>query len=461
LNSSRNHSPNNLSYVINNSQLSINYKYGLNTIDDEIDEYEFTLAQKAHPKIPKRTKNASVDLGANSRRDRIKIKKLGENSLDDINLSVIRKNRPVSALSTPMRKEKRRSNEEVKHTVEAMLERFKTKQDQAKQRLELLKLQKEEEQMSFIFDKPRIYSKNFMLPSDDFVTRQVIYKNEVDKKIQELKELQKQKLIEYEKTHPGYGIKIEEDDIQQKIDWLIKWKEQIIRRNIEKKKELMKKLMEECTFQPNINPNSKRILDDNLDRRVKIPPFERLSRGSSVPRKRNFSARGAETNIKNNGIGSKSKILINEKEEIKNLKNGLKKNNTKGIIKPVKQVLPPHTSKKVTPTIKKIKSNAPTIPSNSSSKKSLVSQDKKANDKNVLKNGIFDEKFVVNNITMSLVQSGNNNNNNNETNKSKGHPAGEISLKNKNFKVLPKLTDKDLEIMQDLFIQKMNGGDDK
>lgn len=460
LDSSHNHSANNMSYAINNSQISINYKYGLNTIDDEIDEYEFTLAKKILPKIQKRTKNASVDISANRNRGKmIKIKKLGENSLDDINLSVIKKNRPCSAMSTPMKYEKKKTEDQVKRTVEEMLDRFKFKQDQAKHKLELLKLQKEEEQSSFYIYKPRINNnKNFKVPSEDFVSRQVIYKDQLERKIQELKELQSQKLIELEKSNPGYGLKIEEDDIQQKINWLIKWKEQIIKRNLAKKKELMKKLMEECTFQPNVSKNSKKILENKIDKWTKIPPFERLSRNSSAPRKRNYSGKGADTKSNNNGIINKYGLINKEKEEIKTLKNGLLKTNTKPNLRPVRQGLPPTSNKKVVAGSSKAKSNAPTVPGNSS-KRSIESQDKKAHDKNMLKNGIFDQKFIGNNITMSLVQGANNNKN--EGIKKRGIPAGEFSVKRRNIEELPKLNNKELEIMQDLLIQKMNGGEDK
>jgi hypothetical protein len=441
--------------MINNSQISINNKYGLSIISDDLDEHEFTLAKKIPPNIPKRTKNVSVDLSANRyKKDRIKIKKPVDSFLEEINNSMVKKNRPSSAFSTPMRNEKKRTADEVKQTVDAMLERFKNQQDQFKKKVENMKMMIEEYEMSFFIDKQK-NNKNVKVSNEDFLKRQEMYKDQVEKKINELKELQTQKLIEMEKANPGYGLKIEEDEIQQKIDWLIKWKDQIIKRNLERKKELMKKLMEECTFQPNISQNSKKIMELNLKKWAKIPPFERLSRvsGSTAPKKRNLSVRAGDSKLRN-------KSTLNEKEEIKNLKKGLKKTNTKTNLTPIKKGLPPSSARKPPGNNNKIKSNAPTIPSNSSSKRSIVSQsqDKKIHDKNAHKDGIFDEKFIVNNITMSLVQGANSLN---DSNKSRGHPAGEISLKNKNFKVLPKLSEKELEIMQDLLIQKMNGGDDK
>jgi hypothetical protein len=421
---------------MNQSQFSVGGRYLNTSTDQHYDQYEFTLAKRTPQPISRKKKTISIDMNTPYyQKNKIRIKKPEEQLKEDLNGSMIKKARPSSVSSTPMRPSKKKTTEEVKQTIDSMLERFKEKEEKKQRNLELMKLMKEEEEAANLMYRPKVLNKNIKVPDDDFLKRQEIYKEQLDKKIQELQALQQEKKLEMEKANPAYGLHLEEQEIQEKIEWMRKWKEQVTQRNLERKKELAKKLMEECTFQPNIS-NYSRLLAENNPKRMKIDRFQGGDdRGKSAPKKRNNSAK-VESRPKN------MKTSPNN-EDIKILQKNLKKMNTKTVIKTTKPSIPMQKSKVL----------APTIPSNTSSKRSLVSQqDKKGSDKNVLiKNGIFDEKGLDNFTLMKMIQ--------NKPQGGSDTPAGEFSMKNK--KVLPKLSDRDYEIMQELFMKKMNGGDDK
>jgi hypothetical protein len=356
-----------------------------------------------------------------------------ENSFENNSVKYQKHGRPTSVSATPMKPSKKVTTEEVDQTINSMLERFKLKAEMKQKNLDLLKLMKKEEEAANLIYKPKILNKKFKLSDDDFLKRQEIYKEQLDKKIRELKELQLQKKTEFEKADPSYGVHLEEQEIQEKIDWMIQWKEKVIKRNLERKKELAKKIMEECTFQPNIGRNSIIIAENNPGKRMRVDRFQDgENRGKSAQRVRNKS-------VQMESRPNNSKISSNEdREDQKNSKTNLKEKKTNKVIKADRPSIPTKNSKVYVPI----------LPSERGSKINGVSHpNKRKSDASiVIKNGIFDEKEIDNLELMNIIK--------NKQHGGSDTAAGEISMKNK--KVLPKLSDKDYEIMQELFIKKMN-----
>jgi len=355
-----------------------------------------------------------------------------ENSFENNGVKYSKNGRSSSVTTTPLKPSINVTAEEVEQTITGMLERFKAREEKKQKNLELIKLMKKEEEAAYLIFKPKILNKKFKLSDEDFLKRQENYKEQLDKKIRELKELQLQKKQEHEKADPSYGVRIEEQDIQEKIDWMMQWKEKIIKRNMERKKELAKKQLEECTFQPNIIRNSELIAENNPGKRMRVDRFnEGENRGKSAKRVRNKSAilERRPSNSKN----SSHEV----KEDAKHLKTDMREKKTKNVIKTDKPSIPTKNSKVYVPV----------LPGERGSKINAFHPDKKRSGANVvIKNGIFNDKEIDNLELMNIIH--------NKSHGGSDTPAGEISMKNK--KLLPKLSDKDYELMQELFMKRMS-----
>ena len=381
-----------------------------------------------------------------------KINATPNDSRSKINASVIKKEKETPNISTasPGREVKKRSPEEVKETVTSMLNRFQQNQRKFKLKIDIMKQIKDEEEMINVQAVPEVSRKFVKVPHEDFLVRQEIYKNQVERKIQEMQEIQQNKKMEHIKADPSYGVNIEIDELQKKIDWMVKWKQLVKKKHREIQKEVNRQFFDECTFTPDIKRRSHRT-SESLEGKSKIMSIgdSKYDRSISAPRTRK--------NSKNSDISGNTLKKNNTKESCNNKgRSGVSTFSPKHLVSYSKG----KRNLDLSPSKSSSKRNLNLSPSKSSSKKFVLIPDTSSVDKNEFRNeetfNEINEKPVVNNLARLNLLKNNNNFYKNEI----PAGAGEFSMKNKNLKIFPKLTEKEIQIMEDLLMQKINGGDD-
>jgi len=154
-------------------------------------------------------------------------------------------------------------NSKSKNSVNEMKKRMQKIQEEKKKKIDKIKNKKEEE-VSF---KPNINptSRQLFTSTEDFLTRQKKFSEQIEEKKRKLQEKEEEKKIKLEteiseKIAEKHHKQFDPVHFEQKVNDMISWEKSRVERITQKQIEDSKKEFKECTFKPKINKQSAMIV---------------------------------------------------------------------------------------------------------------------------------------------------------------------------------------------------------